>query len=147
MKKALTLKEACKHLGVHPNTLRKWADTGKIKSFRFGKRGDRRFNVKDIAKITGVVVKSDNVKTASEIFNDWEKHWDKQYGKYLLAVDGVESDEKAPGYTINRSAKDFIISIMMEKERQISHEYEKMKKVRNELKRCLDWCDWYLDNK
>jgi len=84
---------------------------------------------------------------ASEIFKDWEKHWDKKYGKYLLAVDGVKSEEEATGYTINKSAKDFILSMMMEKEHQIAHEYEKMKKVRHELKRCLDWCDWYLDEK
>ncbi|MCE2436284.1 MAG: helix-turn-helix domain-containing protein, partial [Candidatus Latescibacteria bacterium] len=25
---------ACERLGLHPNTLRRWADTGRIKSFR-----------------------------------------------------------------------------------------------------------------
>jgi excisionase family DNA binding protein len=48
--KLLTLKEACKLLNCHPNTLRKWADDGKIQSIRFGKRGDRRFRRLDIMK-------------------------------------------------------------------------------------------------
>jgi len=49
----LTLKQACELLNCHPNTLRNWDNQGKIKSIRFGSRGDRRFNKADIIKIIG----------------------------------------------------------------------------------------------
>ncbi len=34
MERLLTLKEACKLLGIHPNTLRKWDKQGKIRVVR-----------------------------------------------------------------------------------------------------------------
>ena len=37
---------ACERLGLHPNTLRRWADTGRIKSFRT-ETGQRRYDVDD----------------------------------------------------------------------------------------------------
>ena len=40
--------EASKILSVHPNTLRKWSDSGLIPSFRIGQRRDRRFAVSDL---------------------------------------------------------------------------------------------------
>ena len=40
MERLLTLKEACKLLGIHPNTLRKWDKQGKIRVVRTV--GDRR---------------------------------------------------------------------------------------------------------
>lgn len=40
----VTTREACKRLGVHPNTLRRWADTGKIPHYRT-EAGQRRYNV------------------------------------------------------------------------------------------------------
>lgn len=47
----LTLKEACKILKVHPNTLRQWDKKGILKAVRFGQRGDRRYKKKDIMKL------------------------------------------------------------------------------------------------
>ena len=44
----LTLQEACDVLSVHPNTLRKWDNEGKLKAIRFGSRGDRRYKKEDI---------------------------------------------------------------------------------------------------
>ena len=44
----LPLKEVAKILYVHPNTLRRWADKGIIKSYRITNRGDRRFKQEDI---------------------------------------------------------------------------------------------------
>lgn len=44
----LTLQEACDILNVHPNTLRKWDNEGKLKAVRFGSRGDRRYKKEDI---------------------------------------------------------------------------------------------------
>jgi excisionase family DNA binding protein len=40
----LTLRDACKQLGVSPATLRQWADTGKVESFRTP-GGHRRFRI------------------------------------------------------------------------------------------------------
>ena len=40
--------EASKILHVHPNTLRKWSDSGLIPTYRIGQRRDRRFAVDDL---------------------------------------------------------------------------------------------------
>ena len=34
---------AARLLGVHPNTLRAWADQGRVRCLRVNSRGDRRF--------------------------------------------------------------------------------------------------------
>jgi len=44
----LTVREVSLLLHVHPNTLRRWADKGIIKSFSITPRGDRRFLSRDI---------------------------------------------------------------------------------------------------
>ena len=46
----ITLSEACEILGCHPNTLRKWDNSGYLKAFRFGPRKDRRYRKGDIMK-------------------------------------------------------------------------------------------------
>ena len=35
-------------LHVHPNTVRKWVNTGILSAYRLGPRGDRRFTRKDV---------------------------------------------------------------------------------------------------
>ena len=45
----LTVREVSQLLHVHTNTLRRWSDTGIIKTYRIGPRGDRRFKPEDIA--------------------------------------------------------------------------------------------------
>ena len=40
--------EASKILHVHPNTLRRWSDSGLIPTYRTGKRRDWRFAVDDL---------------------------------------------------------------------------------------------------
>jgi excisionase family DNA binding protein len=44
----LTVGEVSTLLHIHPNTLRRWADKGLIKSFCITPRGDRRFNSQDV---------------------------------------------------------------------------------------------------
>jgi len=44
----LTISEVSKLLHIHPNTLRRWADKGVIKSYSISVRGDRRFIPEDI---------------------------------------------------------------------------------------------------
>jgi excisionase family DNA binding protein len=48
MDNMLTIKEVSRLLHVHPNTLRRWADKGVIRSFCITPRGDRRFMSRDI---------------------------------------------------------------------------------------------------
>ena len=38
----LQVKEVAELLGIHPNTVRMWADSGVLKSYRIGPRRDRR---------------------------------------------------------------------------------------------------------
>ena len=44
----MTVSEVSSTLHVHPNTLRRWAHKGIIRSFRITPRGDRRFMFRDI---------------------------------------------------------------------------------------------------
>ena len=41
--KTLNVTEAAKVLGIHENSVRRWADRGDIPHYRIGPRGDRRF--------------------------------------------------------------------------------------------------------
>jgi len=47
----LSISEAAGLLGVHPNTLRRWADAGLVRAYRLGPRGDRRFRRTDIEEL------------------------------------------------------------------------------------------------
>lgn len=49
-KEILTIAEASKMLGLHPNTLRKWDNKGILKAMRFGQRKDRRYRKADILR-------------------------------------------------------------------------------------------------
>lgn len=58
----LTTSGVAQLLGVHPNTVRHWANKGILKSCRIGPRGDRRFrredvNVLDYAEGLGLLAK------------------------------------------------------------------------------------------
>jgi len=44
----LTVGEVARLLHVHPNTLRRWSNKGRIKSYRINSRGDRRYRLRDI---------------------------------------------------------------------------------------------------
>jgi excisionase family DNA binding protein len=46
--KMLTVSEVAELLHVHPNTLRRWSDEGKIISYCITTRGDRRYRKSDI---------------------------------------------------------------------------------------------------
>jgi len=49
MDNMLTMGEVSRLLCVHPNTLRRWCDQGRIRAYRITPRGDRRFKREDIA--------------------------------------------------------------------------------------------------
>ncbi len=44
----LTITEVSALLHVHPNTLRRWSEEGRITSYRINSRGDRRFKPTDV---------------------------------------------------------------------------------------------------
>jgi excisionase family DNA binding protein len=46
--KMLTVSEVAEILHIHPNTLRRWSDEGKITSYCITTRGDRRYRKSDI---------------------------------------------------------------------------------------------------
>jgi excisionase family DNA binding protein len=46
----LTVREVARLFHVHPNTLRRWSNDGRIKAYRITRRGDRRFRREEIAR-------------------------------------------------------------------------------------------------
>ena len=46
----LRIKEAAEMLGVHPETLRRWDRSGKLKAIVISIRGDRRYKKEDIER-------------------------------------------------------------------------------------------------
>ena len=44
----LTVADVAKVLHVHTNSVRRWADMGLLKAYRFGVRGDRRFKTNEV---------------------------------------------------------------------------------------------------
>ena len=46
----LTIKQVSELLNIHPNTLRRWCEEGKIPVVRVTTRGDRRFRREDIQR-------------------------------------------------------------------------------------------------
>ncbi len=47
----LTVKEVAAWLRIHPNTVRRWNDLGKLKAYRIGNRGDRRFLKSEVERM------------------------------------------------------------------------------------------------
>ena len=47
----LTVREVSQLLHVHPNTLRRWSDAGRLKAYRITPRGDRRYRRDDVVSL------------------------------------------------------------------------------------------------
>ena len=47
----ISVAQAAARLGVHPNTLRAWADSGRLAAYRINARGDRRFRAGDVERL------------------------------------------------------------------------------------------------
>jgi excisionase family DNA binding protein len=46
----LTVKQVSELLHIHPNTLRRWSEEGRIPALRITTRGDRRFRKDDVQR-------------------------------------------------------------------------------------------------
>ncbi len=46
----LTTAQVAQLLRVHPNTIRKWANSGMLRAYRLGTRGDARFSGEEIRR-------------------------------------------------------------------------------------------------
>lgn len=64
----LTIREVARLLHVHPNTLRRWSNNGKIKAYRITERGDRRYKREEIAKFLAQL---------NSQADDWQKNGGK----------------------------------------------------------------------
>ena len=55
MNAMLTTREVAQLLHVHINTVRRWSDSGVIRAYRIGPRGDRRSKREDIERLLSTV--------------------------------------------------------------------------------------------
>jgi len=46
----LTIREVARIFHVHPNTLRRWSNDGRIRAYRITSRGDRRYKREEIVR-------------------------------------------------------------------------------------------------
>ena len=46
----MTIREVARILHVHPNTLRRWSNDGRLRAYRITSRGDRRFKREDVVR-------------------------------------------------------------------------------------------------
>jgi excisionase family DNA binding protein len=46
----LTVREVARLFHIHPNTLRRWSNKGRIEAYRINRRGDRRYKREEIAR-------------------------------------------------------------------------------------------------
>ena len=64
----LTVSEVARLLHVHPNTLRRWSNNGRIRAYRITPRGDRRYRLRDIEGFLAQLNShSDNVAEVRQI--------------------------------------------------------------------------------
>jgi len=52
-KTMLATRDVARLLGIHANTVRRWANEGTLRATRIGSRGDRRFKREDIDRVSG----------------------------------------------------------------------------------------------
>jgi diguanylate cyclase (GGDEF)-like protein/excisionase family DNA binding protein len=74
----LTVSQAARYLGVHPHTLRAWADRGRLPYRRLNARGDRRFDVDELQAFMAASsqLPRDGVPRGHHDSTDWEGQFD-----------------------------------------------------------------------
>ncbi len=56
----LTVREVARIFHVHPNTLRRWSNRGRIRAYRITERGDRRYKREEIVRFLDELSGHDN---------------------------------------------------------------------------------------
>jgi excisionase family DNA binding protein len=95
--KLLTLQEACRRLGIHPNTLRKWDRQGKIRVVRTV-GGRRRIPESEVERLMGFI-KPDISKNAV-IYVRVSSHDQKQKGDLERQKQSLLDYAKSKGYEV-----------------------------------------------
>lgn len=57
-KALLRTKEVAARLHINENTVRRWSERGILKAYRIGRRGDRRFLLRDVNRVLTVLRKN-----------------------------------------------------------------------------------------
>ena len=87
---SLPITKAARMLGVHPNTLRAWADQGRIRCLRVNERGDRRFLMDDLQAFMRAA-ETAAVPAGARDGTDWEAQVDSiaRLGTHLNHLNSV----------------------------------------------------------
>jgi len=72
MDNMLTVREVADLLHVHPNTLRRWSNKGRIRAYRITPRGDRRFKREEIVRFLTELNGQDD---------DWQEAESRQWSR------------------------------------------------------------------
>ena len=67
MERMLNVDDVARMLHVHPNTVRRWSDDGRIRVYRISARGDRRYMERDIARFLAEVDSHRGNKTRTPV--------------------------------------------------------------------------------
>lgn len=111
----ISVKEAARLLGTHPNTIRRWELKGTIKSLRVGTRKDRKFNKNELLKDVHNVTVVDGKKEAYDKYYLYLKDLFKraieknavQFLYNTLQVSGMHYGHWDPTYEIYDFFEDF----------------------------------------
>jgi excisionase family DNA binding protein len=101
--KLLTLQEACRRLGVHPNTLRKWDRQGKIRVVRTV-GGRRRIPESELERLMGFV--KPDVSKKAVIYVRVSSHDQKQKGDLEEQKQSLLNYAKSKGYEVTAVLED-----------------------------------------
>ena len=93
----LTLQEACRRLGVHPNTLRKWDKQGKIRVVRTV-GGRRRVPESEVERLVGFI--KPDVSRKAVIYARVSSHDQKQKGDLERQKQSLLDYAKSRGYEV-----------------------------------------------
>jgi diguanylate cyclase (GGDEF)-like protein/excisionase family DNA binding protein len=71
----VSVAQAASLLGVHPNTIRTWTDSGRLPAYRINIRGDRRFRRRDVERLLAegpLTAPAEPMKTSDPVGRDHE---------------------------------------------------------------------------
>jgi excisionase family DNA binding protein len=118
--KLLTLREACRRLGVHPNTLRKWDREGKVRVVRTV-GGRRRIPESEVERLMGFV--KPHVSGKAVIYVRVSLHDQKQRGDLERQKQSVLDYAKSRGYEVTAVLED-VASGLNEKRESLSRLFD-----------------------